>query len=337
MREDVHLLLRAPHALHSIEGLFDSLMSHLREERAVSRIEVPCARARPLAILRNLIAAASVPHGGVLHVSGDVHYAVCAAFRPSVLTVHDLRFLDESRGLKRWLLWLLWLALPVTMATRVTCISDATADRLLAWAPWVRRKLRVIPNAVADEFRPAPEAMPASKPRVLQAGTKSNKNLDRVIDACRGLDLVLVVLGDLDESRKRAIRDAGIDAEFHARLDRAAVIALYQSCDIVLFASTYEGFGLPIVEAQAVGRPVITSDLAPMSEVATDAALLVDPLDTSSIRAALVRLMSDESLRRELIARGFDNARRFLPAAVAAMYSEVYDEAVAEFRRGRLP
>jgi glycosyltransferase involved in cell wall biosynthesis len=333
MREDIHLLFRAPDAFRSIEGLFDSLMPYLRTKRAVSRIELPCVRARPMAILRNLMAAASIPHGGVLHVTGDVHYAVCAAFRPSVLTVHDLRFLDESCGLKRWFLWLLWLALPVTMATRVTCISRATADQLLAWAPWVRRKLRVIPNGVADEFRPAPIGKSASKPRVLQAGTTSNKNLDRVIDACRGLDLVLVVLGDLDESRKREISDARIDAEFHARLDRAAVIALYQSCDIVLFASTYEGFGLPIVEAQAIGRPVITSDLSPMSEVAGDAALLVDPFDASSIRAALVRLMSDKVLRRDLIARGFDNARRFVPAAVATMYSEVYDEAVAEFRQ----
>jgi glycosyltransferase involved in cell wall biosynthesis len=70
-----------------------------------------------------------------------------------------------------------------------------------------------------------------------------------------------------------------------------------------------------------------------MSEVAGDAALLVDPFDASSIRAALVRLMSDKVLRRDLIARGFDNARRFVPAAVATMYSEVYDEAVAEFRQ----
>ena len=155
-----------------------------------------------------------------------------------------------------------------------------------------------------------------------------------MIDACRGLELTLVVLGDLDEAGRQRIADAGIDTEFHARLGRDDVVALYRSCDVVMFASTYEGFGLPILEAQAVGRPLITSDLPPMNEVAGGAALLVDPLDTESIRDALRRAMSDAVLRDDLVRHGLENVRHWRMDAVAAGYAEVYRELLAETGAG---
>jgi len=334
MPDPVRWLFRAPDAFSSIEGLFDSIERYLVRDRPVTKHVVSSPRARPFALLRNLLDVASIPTGGILHVTGDIHYAVCMAFRPSVLTIHDLRFLDESHGLRRWLMWCFWLCLPVMMADRVTVISATTRDRLLAWLPWAWSKIRVVPNGVGDAFQLSPKEWPQGRPRVLQAGTTPNKNLDRVIEACRGMDLTLVVLGDLDEAGKRRIADAGIDAEFHARLGRDAVVALYESCDVVIFASTYEGFGLPILEAQAVGRPLITSNVAPMNEVAGGAALLVDPFEAASIRDALKRIMRDAVLRDELVRRGLENLRHWRMDAVAAGYEQVYREVLAETSEG---
>ena len=76
-------------------------------------------------------------------------------------------------------------------------------------------------------------------------------------------------------------------------LSDAEVVRAYQECDLVLFASTYEGFGLPIVEAQAVGRPVITSDILSMPEVAGGAARLVDPFSVPAIRGAVLELIPE--------------------------------------------
>jgi glycosyltransferase involved in cell wall biosynthesis len=95
---------------------------------------------------------------------------------------------------------------------------------------------------------------------------------------------------------------------------------------MVIFASTYEGFGLPIIEANAVGRPVVTSDIYSMPEVAGDAACLVNPFDVSNIRTGVLRVIQDESYRRKLIENGFKNVERFKPNAIAQQYLELYKE-----------
>ena len=92
----------------------------------------------------------------------------------------------------------------------------------------------------------------------------------------------------------------------------------------MIFASTYEGFGLPIIEANAVGRPVVTSKLSPMTEVAGDAASLVNPYDSSNIRAGVMRIINDPFYRESLVKAGFENALRFSAESVAESYAKVY-------------
>ena len=93
---------------------------------------------------------------------------------------------------------------------------------------------------------------------------------------------------------------------------------------MVVFASLYEGFGLPILEAQAMGRPVITSNFGAMKEAAGEGALLVDPYSVEAIREAILRITREPALREDLIAKGRENAERFRAEAVAARYGELY-------------
>ena len=95
------------------------------------------------------------------------------------------------------------------------------------------------------------------------------------------------------------------------------------------FVSTYEGFGLPIIEANTVGRAVIAGNVSSMPEVAGDGALLVDPTDISAIRAGIKRIIEDPEFRTELIERGQQNARRFDPDTIAAQYLSIYREVAA--------
>jgi glycosyltransferase involved in cell wall biosynthesis len=86
---------------------------------------------------------------------------------------------------------------------------------------------------------------------------------------------------------------------------------LLANADVFLFPTFYEGFGLPILEAQSVGTPVVTSNISSMPEVAGDSAVLVDPKDANAIAEAVHKLISDESWKNDIIEKGLENVKRF--------------------------
>ena len=100
----------------------------------------------------------------------------------------------------------------------------------------------------------------------------------------------------------------------------------YQNCDIVNFPSIYEGFGMPIIEGQAVGRCVVTSNIAPMTEIADDSALFVNPNSIDEIRRAYTRIISDSDLRKSLIAKGQKNIERFKLEKICSDYMNLYKQ-----------
>jgi glycosyltransferase involved in cell wall biosynthesis len=108
------------------------------------------------------------------------------------------------------------------------------------------------------------------------------------------------------------------------RLTDEELVEAYRRCDMVVFASLYEGFGLPILEAQAMGRPVITSNFGAMKEAAGDGALLVDPYSVEAIREAVLRVKREPALREDLIAKGLRNAANCSADAVAMKYAQIY-------------
>ena len=269
--------------------------------------------------------AARKAQGDVNHVTGDIHYLTYLLGRPrTVLTVHDLVSLGRLRGIKRWLLWLLWYWLPVHRSQVVVTISEATRNALLDSVRCDPAKVEVIYCPVSEEFQHSPATFNAVHPRILHIGTNPNKNLGRVAQALAGIDCTLVVIGRLSPEQTAMLAQHGITCENHSNLSRAELLDQYVRADMLLFASTYEGFGLPIIEAQAVGRPVVTSDLAPMPEAAGGAACLVDPYDVASIRQGVLRVIDDAAYRDDLVARGLRNVERFRAVRVAARYAQLY-------------
>lgn len=98
---------------------------------------------------------------------------------------------------------------------------------------------------------------------------------------------------------------------------------LMKKADVFLFPTSYEGFGLPILEAQVAGTPVVTSNVSSMPEVAGDSAVLVDPKDTSAIAEAAYKLISDESCKNDIIKKGQENVKRFSWKKCAEEIAEV--------------
>jgi glycosyltransferase involved in cell wall biosynthesis len=320
----VHFQRRPLPDYHSIEKLFNALRLPMLETSDV-RVEVcPYVSRAIRPRIRNL-RWAKLWSGGVNHITGDVHYlALALPGERTVLTVHDCVSLQRAKGLRRWLLRKLYFEWPVRRARVVTTISQATKDELVRETGCDPARICVVPDCVAAHFTHSPKAFNAERPTVLLIGTLAHKNLERVVEALRPLPCKLHIIGRLTR-QQQAMLD-GTDWHAEHDLSAAAMAQAYRECDVVGFASLYEGFGMPILEGQATGRVVVTSNLSSMPEVAGDGACLVNPLDVDAIRAGFQRVFSDAGYRDELISRGLRNVQRFSAENVAAMYLQIYHE-----------
>ncbi|MDB4724563.1 glycosyltransferase family 4 protein [Planctomycetota bacterium] len=325
MRVTQHLRHPRPGA-HSIVAIVDTLSSELSREMDIVRHVFPFPSRGVIPRIRSMISAWR-HRSEVNHVTGDEHYIALALPRRSViLTIHDLHHLEALPSFRGWLARLLWIHLPVRHSAIITTISEASREQILRMTGCSGAKVMVIPNPLAPGFEPCPP--PGNQePRILAVGTKKNKNLERLTEALTGLEIELHVLGPLTDDQQRRLEDLQVKNVQHTNLSQQEVVALYRGVDLVAFPSLAEGFGMPIIEAQSVGRPVLTSDRSPMKEVAGGAAWLVDPNSTEDIRKGILSILNDPALRDSLVESGLMNANRFTRTAIASMYSGAYRQA----------
>ena len=261
----------------------------------------------------------------VNHITGDTNYlAMGLSSRRTVLTIHDCSYLDRTSGWRRALLKTFWVTWPVRCSRIITTVSGVSRNVILANTKCDPDKIKVIYNPISELYQfSEPRSFPAS-PRVLQVGTAVNKNIERLAAALAGIDCTLAIVGVLSESQRTALATHNIRYENLIELSQEAIVEQYRLADVIAFASTVEGFGMPIVEANASGRPIVTSCVSSMPEIAADAAVLVDPWDVASIRNGFMRVFNDAELRRGLVERGVVNARRFRIEEIAEQYLAVY-------------
>lgn len=278
-------------------------------------------------------------HGtkGILPLYGSV---------PSVVTIHDLAVYrqPETFAPAQRLHQRLLTPRAVRRAARIITDSEHARQDLLAQFGIPASRIVVIPLAVSTNFGPEPQAMDASvsidldlPPRfLLYAGTvQPRKRVDLLVEAFASLsgrdDLQLLIAGRLRPGYQPPFLGAlPPGARYLGPVSETQLAILYRRALAFCSPSSYEGFGLSVLEAMQSGCPVIAAHNSSLPEVAGDAALWIDELSAASIAAAIERLLADPGLRDNLRALGLQRAQHFSWTATARRTMTVYEEVLRE-------
>lgn len=312
---------------YSVERVFDQLRLSLSREFKVRKVVVPYVSSGLINRIRIMLFVRSRT-SRICHVTGDINFAGLLTSNILITTILDIRFLEEAKGIKKWILRFFWLYLPVKRSKIVTVISEATKDEILKKMPSAVGKIRVVPVALPQHYKFSPKVRNKVKPKILFIGTAPNKNLVRVAEALSGVACQLHIIGELSEYQREVLTSFNIDFVSAKNLSDEDVINKYCECDLLLFPSTYEGFGMPILEANAIGVPVVTSSILSMPEVAGNAAILVDPYSVNSIKEGVLRVLNNDDLYQDLVREGRSNIKRYSNKNITQMYQEVYKEII---------
>lgn len=308
----------------SIEKLFSVIKKELGRKNIICKTFI---NPYPLSKFYNALAFFRKNQGEITHITGDIHWAALVLNpKKTVLTVHDLSGLYQYKGIKRFLYYLIWIYFPFTRLRYITVISEKTKREIEKLLPSVAHKLKVIPNCITVDVSPLAFKKDIQKTNILIVGTRSNKNIERIFEACRDLNATFSIVGSMNATQKQLINTYHLKCKNHVNISDDDLKKLYDESDILCFPSLYEGFGLPILEAQARNCIVITSNLSPMNDVAGNGALLIDPYSTESIKNSIIKVLSDDELRKDLITKGQENVKKYIPELVAQQYIELYQK-----------
>lgn len=310
----------------SVEIYFKQIRENLPEGFAPVYVEMPFYSSGFLKRFANAIYCI-FKQGDINHITGDIHYvALFLKKSKTILTVLDCGMLHHTTGIIHQILKLFWFTLPIARVKRITAISTATKEDIIHFTGCNPEKIDVVYVCINPAFKSYPKEFNTQEPRILQIGTAANKNLARLIPALEGINCKLVIIGKIGEDIQSLIAKHKINLELiDWRLSDEEIIEEYKKCDILSLVSTLEGFGMPIVEANAIGRVVITGNTTSMPEIAGDAAMIVNPFDIVEIHESILKIIKEEKIRFKLIENGYSNICCFIPPSLALKYSEIYN------------
>jgi len=254
-------------------------------------------------------------------------------YRPQIATHHDVVYVRYPAGFARRFRALYAAAIPrlLRASSRVLTVSAFSADELAQVYRIDPGKITVVPNAVASDFCADGDAYDIGEPYFLAVSSPAlHKNFDELLAAFAAADTTrtrrLLIVGDSARPFSGRSSASATGVEFLGRVDEPTLHRLYRGAEAFLFPSLYEGFGIPPLEAQRMGTPVVAVRRAAMPDVLRDSVLWADSPDAAGLARAIRRLDADPELRAELARRGIANERRYSWGESAAIVASVVDE-----------
>lgn len=237
-----------------------------------------------------------------------------------LVTIHDIAFerYPKTFNWKFRIIYRFLIPYLIKYSRHIFTVSEFSKKEICSFYGANSEKLSVIYNAVNNNFKPNISTGKENAKYILAVSSLHyQKNFHSLIRAFNKLDLdiKLYLVGSLNKNF--ADMDLLDDIKnnpniiFKGRINDKDLIKLYSNAEYFIYPSLYEGFGIPPLEAQACGCPVICSDAASLPEVMGDSVLYFNPYNIDDIAEKLSQALTNEKIREKLRRKGFDNIKRF--------------------------
>lgn len=311
----------------SITRSFEPFINYIRKEYNVKEYRVPYSGANPINVIKNILFVYKHrSKNGINHITGDIHYCILGLLgTKSVLTIHDDYAIIKAPNIfNKIYKYIFWMYLPIKLSSQTVYITDSTKQKVEKYVK-TNKSTVITQHSINTGFKHSIYIFNYEKPRILQIGATYQKNLESTITALKGISCHLRIIKKINDKQYKLLKDLNIEYSNAYNLSDDEIIEEYKKADIVVFPSLYEGFGMPIIEAQAIGRPIITSNIAPMNWVAGDGGwLLKNPLDTEEYRNTLLEIINNPEERNRRINKGLENIKRFSIESISKQYIDLY-------------
>lgn len=276
--------------------------------------------------------------------------APLCAWMPMATVFYDLQYKHFATALRRIELFVSRALLPASArrSRKIVAMSEAVRSDLERFYPWSKTRIVLIPHGADADFvdvrRQRESAESSSRRFILSVSTLMvHKNFENLLAAFKTFrethqtyDLVVVGLKGRDTGRLEQIRTRlGLDSavNFTGWIPRAELLQLFVEASAFVYASRFEGFGIPVLEALTCGLPMACSQIDPIFEIAGEAARYFDPTDVGDISRALCEVIDDEALRVRLIREGPIRSQLFDWTANAKQLVDTFESIRPDRRR----
>ena len=297
----------------------------------LSQTDITSLSKRFLRIIRYLDVKINLKTQFIFHSS---YYRICSNPNAiNITTVHDFTYEYFSKGISKKIhCWQKHRS--IRKSDYIICISKNTKNDLLYFLPEIdTKKIHVIHNGVSNDFKPLNNAqynIEQYQPYILFVGSRAEyKNFKLTVEAIGGTEFNLIIVGpELTSDEKSIINSIlGMERIINKQgLSNEDLNVLYNHAFCLLYPSSYEGFGIPVLEAQKSGCPVIAYNGSSIPEIIGDTPLLLEQLSVSEVLNK-IDLLRDTTSRSEIIQNGFENVKRFdwdvMGEKVIALYDKI--------------
>ena len=319
-------IIRNYHDKNSVDRIYNNLNPILSNKISLQTLRCPFPSNGFINKIKNILWINKI-NTNLIHLTGDINYLAIFLRKPFVITILDLGMPGRFSSFKSFFYQLFWLKIPINKANTVIAISNKIKNDLIKISPKDKNKIITIYVPLESIYKYSNKNSLNHKVTLLHIATSlHNKNTLRVLMAIQGLKNIKIrIIGKLSIELINFLNKNEIDYYNNFNISDSDMLKEYINADLVVFPSLYEGFGMPIIEAQAIGRVVLTSSLEPMLEIASNAAIFVNPFDFLDIRKGIIKYIENkENLITNLTNKGLVNVNRFNVNIIADQLYNIY-------------